>query len=87
MRLRAPVEMGAWVCWSQFSRVTGNVLWDLPPGLRQAVSGAQVATLYHTSLSASEDLWTAVDASDFLSQNIHVHTVKPSFYFNISCCR
>lgn len=46
MRLRAPVEVGAGVRWSQFSRVTGNVLWDLPPGLRQAVSGAQVAMLF-----------------------------------------
>lgn len=66
--------------WSQFSRLTGSVLWDLPPELRQAVSGLQVAALHHTSLSASQDLWTAVDALDFPPpQNIHLHTVKPSF--------
>lgn len=63
--------------WSQFSRLTGSVLWDLPPGLRQAVSGSQVAALYHTSLSASERLRAAVDALDFPPQNIRLHTVKP----------
>lgn len=65
--------------WSQFSWLTGSVLWDLPPGLRQAVSGAQVVTLYHTSLSTLEDCWTAVDASAFSLQNVHLHNVKPSF--------
>lgn len=43
------------------------------------MSGAQVVTMYHTSLSASERLCTVVDALDFPPHNIHLHTVKPSF--------
>lgn len=45
------------------------------------MSGAQVATQYHTSLSASEDLWTAVDALFFSPHNSHLLSVKPGFIF------
>lgn len=43
------------------------------------MSGAQVATQYHTSLSASEDFWTAVDALFFSPHNSHFLSVKPGF--------
>ena len=66
--------------WSQFNALTGSVLLELPLGLRQTVSGAQVATLYHTSLSVLKRFCTAVSASNFPLQNIHLHIMKPSFF-------
>lgn len=64
--------------WSQFSRLTGSVRWDLPPGLRQAVSGAQVVPLYHASLSAYGLLLDASAPLPTELYNIHLHNVKPS---------
>lgn len=66
--------------WSQFSRLTGSVPRELPPGLRQAASGPQVAVLHHTSLTASEHLYTTVFP---LSKNIHLHTLKASFLLTL----
>lgn len=73
--------------WSQFSRLTGSVLRELPPGLRQAVSGTQVTKLHHTSVSAFGQLCTAVDVSNFPPTEYSSPYSEAQLYFNISCWR